>query len=237
MTKVIKISLKNKPNLSSLFDSHVKRMVDEEYNYSNNDYAEGSIIAYLTEKLDELYGEGQWDENDLYEYGKLLGLNRFDLYCCMNNNGVEWDYPSENDYWDDNFSVRKKKKHKHKKSKKKPLYSFYDDNSFDDVVLQDTEDYYPSSTEYKEIWYYPDYHDDIDKLEFNSLKDFSDYCADEGIYVPPFMADLLKYQSVSHCCLSGTSKENGRLELTVDDTYSNMFYTACTMSEAEEMGI
>lgn len=246
MTKRIKIAMKSKPNLISLFDKYIRRIIASPPRQKNHYYAQGSIAAYLAEKLDELYGVDNWDENDAYEYARLLGINEAELVNSIQLS----NYPTDEDddwgdddyyhnYWDNSFGI--KKKHKHKKAKKekksKIVNDYYDDYSFDDIAYADNDDYeyYPQGSEFKEIWYYPDYHDDTDKLEFNSLKEFSDYCTEEGIYVPPYMGELLKYQSVSHCCLNGTSKEHGQLELTVDDSYGNMFYTACTMSEAREI--
>lgn len=212
MVKVIKVALKKKPNLLGLFDKYIHRIVSKQVVYPKQHNAQGNIIECLVARLDELYGIDNWDENDAFQYARLLGISEGELF---NEFSLMFHDSHAND---DNLSV--------------------DEYGNDDITYPTEYDYFDynsQDTDYKEIWYYPDYHDDTDRLEFNSLKEFSDYCSEEGIYVPPYMGELLRYQSVSHCCLNGTSKEHGQLELTVDDSYGNMFYTACTVSEAREL--
>lgn len=91
-----------------------------------------------------------------------------------------------------------------------------------------TEDY---NSESKEIWFYPDYHFKDDKLEFNSLKEFSDYCESMGYCVNKEVAADISWRYESHCCLNPGSEKIGLLEIMTEHTYGEMFYEACDESE------
>jgi hypothetical protein len=132
---------------------------------------------------------------------------------------------------------RRGNKHKHSKGKKGKIfnisvpYSGDEDNpreyDFDDIRL-DTEDYEPSS---KEIWFYPDYHCKDDRLEFNSLKEFSDYCESMGYFVDKKVAEDISWRYESHCCLNPESEKIGLLEIMTEHSYGDMFYEACEEAE------
>lgn len=110
------------------------------------------------------------------------------------------------------------------KSKKKS--SRYGDDDIDDVdVINDNDG------SGKVIWFYYDYHYKDERLEFNSLKDFNDFCLGMGYDVPKYVGDDLAYRSESHCCLNPLSVSKGDLEIMSEDSYGNLFYEACDVSE------
>ena len=128
----------------------------------------------------------------------------------------------------------RKKKHRHNKSKSKSRssglgihvpYSGYEENP--DEVYES----------YHVVWYYPNYNDKDDRLEFDSLKDFDDFCMDEGILVPPYMFQELINHSVSHVCLNPICMERGIKELIVSGTYNDLLFNVYDLSEYDDEGI
>ena len=140
--------------------------------------------------------------------------------------GAIWD----EDFWDELMDdcgyglvypykcnrVNKKKKHK-----KKHLYDDY---------YADVNQY---KNEWKDIWFYDDYHLKDDKIGFNSIKEFSDYCDVMGYFVSDDVLDDLTYNYESHCCLSPSSKKKGLLEVVCAQSYGDMFYDVCDGDELE----
>lgn len=86
----------------------------------------------------------------------------------------------------------------------------------------------------KEIWYYPDYNDKYNKLEFNTLKEFDDFCADNGYVVPPYTAENIAYRRVSHTCLRPDAKDDGIFEIMAEESYADMMYEACDVRELSQ---
>lgn len=133
------------------------------------------------------------------------------------------------DYWNKMAKFNSNGKHKHVKHRgkrgnkhKRDINEPYNANFIDDaddIVSQNT------------IYFYPDYHDKYERLEFNSLVEFDEYCNEEGFVVPPYVGEILAYSTVSHCCLRPDAKEQGILEVMREDTYGDMFYEACETSE------
>lgn len=138
-----------------------------------------------------------------------------------------WDDDSSYDSYDEDGififpSHSHRSKHINKGKKKKYNY----DDDFNDVEVIDGSD---SSS--KVIFFYYDYHYKDERLEFNSLKDFNDFCLGMGYEVPKYVSDDLAYRSESHCCLNPLSVSKGDLEIMSEDSYGNLFYEACDVSE------
>lgn len=81
------------------------------------------------------------------------------------------------------------------------------------------------------IWYYPNYFNKEDRLEFNSLKEFDDFCADEGFVVPPYIAEEIAYRPISHVCLRPEARESGIYEIFAAESYAAMAYEVCDVNE------
>ena len=86
----------------------------------------------------------------------------------------------------------------------------------------------------KEIWFYPNYRDKYDKLEFNTLKAFDDFCADNGYVVPPYIAENIAYRRISHTCLRPDAREDGIFEIMAEESYADMMYEACDVKELSQ---
>lgn len=204
MSKKIKINIPNKvrPNLSALFHAYIVRKFSEKKKSSYYD------------DMDDLFpGWGYTDDYDDYEL--MYPTNCVPLYGKRSGSKLR--------NWIQGVSNVKDKKVKKGKGKK----SFNYDDIYDD---------YGEYGEYvnveKEIWFYPDYHDKEDRLEFNTLKDFSDYCDREGYYVSSEVEGDILWRYESHCCIK--KDKSGLMEVISEHSYGEMFYEACDAKELSE---
>lgn len=214
MSKKINITIPNKikPNLVDLFHEYLSRKAKEPK------ASMGGREAYLFDDYEDMAAYWDkvfpgWDE-DLDDDGDIVFPNNV-IYISP--------------------KTRKRGKHKHnKKGKKAKIFNISVPYSGDETDLDEydfdfaTEDYDSQS---KEIWFYPDYHCKDDKLEFNSLKEFSDYCESMGYWVDKDVTADISWRYESHCCLKPESEKVGLLEIMSEHTYGEMFYEACEESE------
>lgn len=84
----------------------------------------------------------------------------------------------------------------------------------------------------KVIWFYPDYHCEDDRMEFNGLLEFSEFCKDEGYQLPLSIYTELDKCGSLHCCLDPFMRSVGRMHITHARSYGEMFYEVC---DAEEL--
>ena len=233
MSKKINISIPNKakPNLVDLFHEYLSRK-SKEYKvrepYIWDEYSD------MIEYWDQMFPG--WDEGFDDDDGDVVYPPSRGSKNGKKNKNTVYDA-----FWQEEREERwkEKGKHKHTKGKKAKLfdinvpYSGDEDNpdeyDFGNVRLS-TEDY---ESEKKEIWFYFDYHNKEDRLEFNSLKEFNDYCDSMGYYVEKDVADDIEWRYESHCCLNPESERIGLLEIMTAHSYGDMFYDAC---EEHELG-
>ena len=83
----------------------------------------------------------------------------------------------------------------------------------------------------KLIYYYPNYRNKEDRLEFNTLKEFDDFCADYGYSVPPYIGEQIAYRRISHTCLNPMAREYGGFEIMAEESYADMMYEAVDVSD------
>jgi hypothetical protein len=238
MSKKINITIPNKvrPNLVDLFHEYLarkakepKRSMGDCESYLFDDYSD--MADYWDQMFpgwdDDLDSDGDVvfpPSNVIYMKPKKgkKGKNKNTVYDAF------WQEEREEQFG-------KKGKHKHnKKGRKAKLFNISVPYSGDETDPDEydfdftTEDY---DSESKEIWFYPDYHCKDDKLEFNSLKEFSDYCDSMGYWVDKEVAADISWRYESHCCLNPESEKIGLLEIMTEHTYGEMFYEACEESE------
>lgn len=148
------------------------------------------------------------------------------------------DKDDEDFFWEGN-----KKKHKKRGSKHARLIDINQPYSGEEEDPREVGDY-DVYTEYeeiddngvsngKEIYYYPDYHDKENRLEFETLSGFCNFCEENGYVVPDHVANGIMYRRVSHTCLRPDAREYGLYEIMAEDSYGTMFYEVC---EANELG-
>jgi hypothetical protein len=137
------------------------------------------------------------------------------------------------DYWNKMSKFNEKGKHKHTKHRGKrgkggakviDINTPYSSNYIDDTETGD-------ALENNKIYFYEDYHNKYDRIEFNNLFEFDQYCKELGLSVPAYVAEQIAYSPINHCCLNPTAKEQGVLEVMREETYGEMFYEACETSE------
>lgn len=81
------------------------------------------------------------------------------------------------------------------------------------------------------VYYYPDYHNDDDRVEFSSLIEFDEFCRDEGFQMDNDTLWQLFDGGVSHCCLDPVRRANGELCIICESSYDRLFYEVCQSDE------
>jgi hypothetical protein len=237
MSKKINISIPNKvkPNLINLFHEYLVRKAkepkrkrglggsDERYIWDTDEYED------MVEYWDRMFPG--WDDDDdgdvVYPSNNVIVLNPKKDKDKRTVYDAFWTQESREEGWG------KKGKKKHKKGKKARLFDINVPYSGEEeeIDFDFTCDDYGND---KEIWFYVDYHDKEDRLEFNSLKDFIDYCDSMGYYIPPQVERDIEWRYESHCCLCPDSEKIGFLEVMSGHSYGDMFFSACEDSELNE---
>lgn len=240
MSKKIKIYISDKlrPNLHKLFHEYLDSKFDSVNRYHDNlAYGYGYDVYDVYDGYDTVFPD---DERDIYiqfweaeaRKQELREKRRMDALKSHNRSSKL----SHDEYVDvEEYDGKgRKKKHRHSKSKSQSRsncldvhvpYSGYEENP-DEV-----------GDSYHVVWYYPNYNDKDDRLEFDTLKDFDDFCLDEGILVPPYMFQELINHRVSHVCLNPICMERGIKELIVSGTYQDLLYNVYDLGEYDDEGI
>jgi hypothetical protein len=243
MSKKIKIDIPNKvkPNLISLFHEYLSRKAKEPIHSSYEDWDDYDDMAAYWDRVFPGWDDDIDDESDV-----VFPLKNNDV-LILNPKGKGKGKKKDpfQDFWsqeerEESFYKGGKGKMKHKKGKKAKMidinapYSGYEDEyNLDDIGLACSSN--EDDTEYKEIWFYPDYHCKDDKLEFNSIKEFNDYCESQGYFVSREVANDLAWRYESHCCLCPESEKIGLLEIMAEHSYGEMFFEACDEQELGDM--
>lgn len=255
---------KERPNLLSLFHEYMIRKVKEDREAWKRAKRSGKIIwtTYGDEydadmaRLRYYYGhvfgddsyifddeDDEWDDDD-YD----------DDYYVDDDGTIVYPPPAEDDdnertlrpyerrhvdidedeYWNKMKKLNGDGKYKHTKhrgsrgSKKAKVIDINTPYSGD----EENPDEYDVGT--VRIYYYPDYHKKFERIEFNTLAKFDKYCEEMGFKVPQYVAEVIAYASMSHCCLNPVAKEYGELEIMREDSYGDMYYQACNEEELSQ---
>lgn len=98
----------------------------------------------------------------------------------------------------------------------------------DDLPFDDDDDVPKGSR----IWFYPDYHEENDRMEFDKFIDFVDFCKGEGYTIPlDFYNEYPKFKYSVHCTLDPFMREAGRSVLSYAASYGEMYYLVCSCEE------
>lgn len=251
MSKKISLNIQGKvrPNLSSLFKKFITRKSAETqkkmaYYYRLFPFLtqwavdEGDVEMILRyygylDKHGNVYmnpkgktGTDYWDEDDDFD-------DYEEVYPGPSDDDDEEDiyaelYPDE--YWEELEKEREKKKKgkngKYKHTKGKGKKGSEDEIDITKPYSQGFIDEASDGNVPQYIFFYPDYKDKTDKLEFNSLKEFDDFCSSNDFLVPPYVGERIAYRPVSHVCLNPGAKERGVDEIMGSESYADMFYEA-----------
>lgn len=239
MSKKIVITLNNlKDELSELFHATMLRVNKSSSRRRYNGEMSQETLMYL-------FANGYIDEDD---WGELYGPDDFyDDYEDYDESDVIWPPKSDtskkgknrNDddayasYWEKEEG--RKKKHKHSRGKKARIIDINEPFSGEE---EDRFDYLGDDNgieDGKEIYYYPDYHDKDNRLEFETLSGFNDFCESNGYRVPDYVLNAILYRRVSHTCLMPDAREYGLYEIMAEESYGSLYYEVCSASEVEQM--
>jgi hypothetical protein len=147
------------------------------------------------------------------------------------------------DYWDmvEQLEKKQKGKKKHKRGNRKGKAKVIDittpySGMEDDPTEIEEADYFDSSgiEDGKEIWFYPDYRDKHDRLEFSTLSDFSDFCADQGYHVEADVGMAIAYRRISHTCLDPVLRDEGVFQIIAEESYGDMRYAITPVEELSQ---
>lgn len=245
---------KKRPNLISLFSKYIARKLNEDdkklemYCELFPFLSQWAVSLEEAELILQYYGyidnHGNIINNS--KNSKHLDLDIDDEYWTEyeelhptdddDDDDVPPDVVYPDDYWaelEDDYRKRsgfgegRKGKHKHRKHRSKKNtsidintpYSGYEENP-DEL-----------GSVAQHIYYYPDYTDKTDRLEFNNLKEFDDFCVNNDFGVPPYIGERIAYRPVSHCCLNPLSKSRGIKEIMAEESYADMMFEASEILE------
>jgi hypothetical protein len=71
-------------------------------------------------------------------------------------------------------------------------------------------------------------------LEFNTLSDFSDFCADQGYHVEADVGMAIAYRRISHTCLDPELRDEGIMKIIAEDSYADMRYAVTPVQELSQ---
>jgi hypothetical protein len=142
------------------------------------------------------------------------------------------------DYWNMIDALEKKKgKKKHKRGNrgKGKVIDITTPYSGMEEDPREVDDYDASGIEDgKEIWFYPDYSNKHDRLEFNNLNDFSEFCAEQGYHVEADVGMSIAYRRISHTCLDPELRDEGVFSIVAEESYGDMRYAVTPVQELSQ---
>ena len=195
--------------------------------------------SFIDDDDDDDWDDEDWNEYDDYyvgDDGEIIfpsaGTSQADPDTTLRPGQMRRSAQDMDDYWNKMSKFNERGKHKHtkhrgsrgKKAKVVDINKPYNSNYIDDTETGD-------ALENCKIYFYEDYHNKYDRIEFSNLFEFDQYCKEIGLGVPAYVAEQIAYSPISHCCLNPTAKEQGILEVMREETYGEMFYEACETSE------
>lgn len=101
------------------------------------------------------------------------------------------------------------------------LSSPTDDDDFD------AEYYDKHKNDKKSIYYYPSVYYKNTRIEFESMKKFSDFCDKNGLFLTNDTINQLMYNKVSHCTLDPIDEAEGDKVVVADKSYGGLYYSVC----------
>lgn len=243
--KIVIPSLNIRSNLSDLFHKFLlnrKPKGNSRYGGMSIDDLNGEELLWL---MAQGYVPGGYDDDDddyvnYYDDDEDVIWPIKDSTSSKDKKGKNKKRDKDVEAYDEFWNTMRSEKHgkrKHSKHKKARVidinqpYSGMEDCQ-DDVEYSHYEEIDDDGIyNGKEIYYYPDYHEKDNRIEFNTLKSFNDFCEDNGYSLPEYVANDIMYRRVSHTCLRPDAREYGLYEIMAEDSYGTLFYEVCDSSE------
>lgn len=237
MSKKITLSLsdKNRPNLSALFQSYMKNrkssrrlvnlggmlidMDDEEYS-AMVDYWDSVFPGW--DKEGTYPSEDDYSDEEFIFPGRTLNNTKAGKKGKRKNDPYKeyWKQEEREERWARNLMGKSTGKTKHKRHGRTSRARIIDINDYE----------YDEITPPKVI-FYPDYHDQTDKMCFRNIMEFNDFCEENGYSVPAYVVSDLVYRTENHCCLDPMLEERGELSIVGEGSYGELFYEVCKPEE------
>ena len=176
------------------------------------------IMCVICERLEreQKAADAEYYRRWYEKYGED-GYGGYMFYDCMG----EDDFPDD-DYPYYGLSKKEMKKLLKAQKKHKKHRHYIDD-----------EDYGGVDNEWKEINFYEDIENELSVIQFSSIKDFSDYCEEEGINVGDVDGENLMNWDRIHCCLDPLSLKYGEKDLITDTSYGGLYWTVADDVDAD----
>jgi len=205
------------------------------------------IMPAIMERLDEEERLAMLALAEKWRGKKVRRWSDYMLYDCMGEDYPGFDDEDGYDPYEEIYSAlsgkgkNKLNKKLFKKSKKsgkgKKRYERVDYSNEDDFWENrgtmfrngewsddlDNEDNYDHPE--KVIKFYPDIENELDVKEFHSLKEFSDFCSDNGYFMSSVDYNHLLDWDVIHCCLDPVSLEYDEKEIITDNSYGGLYWS------------
>ena len=230
--------------LHDLFHEHL----DEIYEYrrmcprgrrSGYDWAEDEEVQWLMQQgvifpgmEDDMANYYDYDEDDEDDADTIWPPT------TSSKKGKKHSLDPYGDYWNMIDALEKKKsKKKHKRGNrgKGKVIDITTPYSGMEEEPREVDDYDASGIEDgKEIWFYPDYSNKHDRLEFNNLNDFSEFCAEQGYHVEADVGMSIAYRRISHTCLDPELRDEGVFSIVAEESYGDMRYAVTPVQELSQ---
>ena len=245
MSKKIIIPLVNMRHaLHDLFHEHLDEIYELRRMYprgrrSGYDWAEDEEVQWLMQQGVIFPGM----EDDMANYYDYDGDDEDDADTIWppttsSKKGKKHSLDPYGDYWNMVDALEKKSKKKHKRGNKKGKTKVIDITtpySGMEEEPREVDEYDTSGIEDgKEIWFYPDYSNKHDRLEFNKLSDFSDFCAEQGYHVEADVGMAIAYRRISHTCLDPELRDEGVFQIIAEESYGDMRYAVTPVEELSQ---
>jgi len=81
------------------------------------------------------------------------------------------------------------------------------------------------------VYFYPDYLNKYDRVEFKGLMEFDEFCRQEGYQLSNDTLWKLFDLGCCHCCLDPEKRAEGSLEIVCESSYERLCYEVCTSDE------
>lgn len=203
-----------------------------------HEYLETQYALERTTRM-SYYDDDDYDENIRWAMQNGFLFDGYDPYEELDDDDedVAMLYPNERndddayaEFWEKmERRQSRKEKQKHKKKSKARIIDITTPYSGDEENPDEYGD--DGIMSGKEIYYYPQYDEKDARLEFTTLAAFSEFCADNGFKVPPYVGEQIAYRRRSHTCLRPDAREEGIFEIMAEESYGEMVYEAAPVSE------
>ena len=242
MSKKIIIPLNNMRHaLHDLFHEYLDELYELERTCRgsrrcNYDWTDDEEVQWLMQQ--GVIFPGMEDDMANFYDGEYEDEDADTIWPLTSKKGKKHSLDPYGDYWNMIDALEKKKgKKKHKRGNrgKGKVIDITTPYSGMEEEPREVDDYDTSGIEDgKEIWFYPDYSNKHDRLEFNNLNDFSEFCAEQGYHVEADVGMSIAYRRISHTCLDPELRDEGVFNIVAEESYGDMRYAVTPVQELSQ---